>query len=200
MRAVTAFRVGLAGLAACLAAACSHDDLPTAAPGGSTRPATSSPPASPAGTSGPASPTPSGSGSAGGETEGGQPKACTLVSAAEAGAALGRKVGAAKARTLGVFSSCTFVSAGPGPVGTVTVQVLQSAATAGMFDQIVSGQSGGKTVQTVPGVGDKAVLATGVLIFHKGARVVTVFIYTQESPNGLRDNEIALARTIAAKL
>ncbi|HVQ91989.1 MAG TPA: hypothetical protein VMU51_13225 [Mycobacteriales bacterium] len=198
MRAATAFRVGLVGLAACLAAACSHDDLPTAAPSGSPAPASSSP----AGTGGSASPAPStsGSGPAGGETEGGQPKACTLVTTAEAGAALGRKVGAAQARTLGVFSSCTFVTAGPGPVGTVTVQVLQSAATAGMFDQIVSGQSGGKTVQTVPGVGDKAVLATGVLIFHKGARVVTVFIYTQENPNGLRDNEIALAKTIAAKL
>ncbi|MEN3360549.1 MAG: hypothetical protein V7637_4531 [Mycobacteriales bacterium] len=200
MRAVTTSRVWLVGLVALVGwlAACSHDAPPSASSGGSSQPAsggastatTPTPPATSTATSAPA----------GGETGGGQPKACSLVTAAEAGAALGRRVGAAQARTLGVFSSCTFVTKDAGQVGTVTVQVLQSAATAGMFDKIVSGQSGGKSVQTVPGVGDKAVLATGVLIFHKGVRVVTVYIYTQDNPNGLRDAEIALAKKLAAKL
>jgi hypothetical protein len=146
------------------------------------------------------SPTATGSRSAGGETEGGQPKACSLVTGAEAAAALGRPVGAPQDRTLGVFSSCTFTTTGGGRVGTVTVQVLQSAATASVFDQIVTGQSGGKSVQQVPGVGDKAVLATGVLIFHKGARVVTVFVYTQDKPTGLTSAEITLAKKVATRV
>jgi hypothetical protein len=181
----------LIGFAGCLAAACSGSDSPSVSPptGGSTSPVSSSP----------IPPTATNS-SAGGETEGGQPKACSLVTGAEAAAALGRPVGKPQDRTLGVFSSCTFTTNDGGRLGTVTVQALQSAATASVFDQIVTGQSGGKVVQQVPGIGDKAVLATGVLIFHKGARVVTVFVYTQDKPNGITDAEIALAKKIAARV
>jgi hypothetical protein len=198
MRHLTGARPGLAALAALLLAACSHDSTPSAAPtSGGTSAATSTAPNPPAATS---TETGTGTGAPGGETEGSQPKACSVVTAAEAGAAIGRPVGAAQSRTLGVFSSCSFVTTGGGDVGTVSVQVLQSAATAGIFDQIVSGQSGGKAVQTVPGVGDKAVIATGVLIFHKGSRVVTVFIYTQSKKSGLTNAEIALAKKIAARV
>jgi hypothetical protein len=197
LRSASARRAGLIGLAAGLLAACTGTDSPPAAqPGGASTASTSAAPA----TSGPVTPTATGSSTGGGETEGGQPKACSLVTGAEAAAALGRPVGAAQDRTLGVFSSCTFVTSGGGRTGTVTVQVLQSAATANVFDQIVSGQSAGTTVQQVPGVGDKAVLASGVLIFHKGTRVVTVFVYTQDKPNGITAAEIALAKKVAARV
>lgn len=188
--------VGPLALAAGLLAGCTSRDSPAAQPSGpppTTAPATSA-------SSAPATPTATGRPSAGGETEGSQPKACTLVTRADAAAALGRPVGAAQDRLLGVFSSCTFVASGGGGLGTVTVQVLQSAATAGVFDQIITSQSGGQAIQQVPGVGDKAVLATGVLIFHKGSRVVTVFVYTPAKPNGLTDVEIALAKKIAARV
>jgi hypothetical protein len=192
----TVVRLVLTGVVACLLAACSHDLPAPTGPAGGTAPAPST-------TAGGQPPTATGNGKGpgGGETEGAQPKACSVVTAADAGAALGRKVGAPQSRSLGAFTSCTFVTAdGGGDPGTVTVQVLQSAATAGMFDQIVSGQSGGKAVQTVPGVGDKAVVATGVLIFHKGARVVTIFIYTQQNRNGLTSAEIALAKKVATRV
>jgi hypothetical protein len=186
-------RVALVGLAACLLAACTSEDAtPSAQPGGGS---TAAAPA----TSSPATPTASSSTTAGGETEAGAPKACTLVTRAEAGAVLSRPVGAAQDRLLGVFSSCTFVTTDR-PLGTVTVQVLQSAATASVFDQIITSQSGGKAIEQVPGVGDRAVLATGVLIFHKGTRVVTVFVYTQAKPNGITDAEIALAKKIAVRI
>jgi hypothetical protein len=202
MRHLTGVRIGLAALAACLLAACGHDSKPSASPtsggtAGGTATAASTAPNPPAPTS---TETGSGTGVPGGETEGSQPKACSVVTAADAAAAIGRKVGAAQSRTLGAFSSCSFVTTDGGDVGTVSVQVLQSAATAGIFDQIVSGQSGGKAVQTVPGVGDKAVIATGVLIFHKGSRVVTVFIYTQRNKTGLTNAEIALAKKVAARV
>jgi hypothetical protein len=189
----TLARAGLAGLAGCLLAACTGDDSPPVG-----QPPSVSTSAAPTGSS-PVPPTPTSSSTGGGETEGGQPKACALVNGAEAAAALGRPVGAPEDRTLGVFSSCTFVARGGGGTGTVTVQVLQSAATANVFDQIVTSQSGGGAIQQVPGVGDKAVLASGVLIFHKGTRVVTVFVYTQDKPNGITDAEIALAKKIAAR-
>jgi hypothetical protein len=186
-------RAGIGGLV-CLAAlaGCTSKDRPSIGePAATTSAPAATTTAPPSRTTGPPP---------GGETEGGRPKACSLVTGADATAALGRKVGPPQNRTLGVFSSCTFVSTGGGLPGTVTVQVLQSAATASMFDQIVTSQSGGKAVQQVPGVGDKAVLATGVLIFHKGDRVVTVFVYTQDKPGGITDAEIALARKIAARV
>jgi hypothetical protein len=193
LRPASAFRAVLVGLTAGLLAACTSDGSPPVAqPPAATSPTTTA--------SSPAAPSPTGSSSAGSETEGGQPKACTLVTRDEAAAALGRPVGPAQDRLLGVFSSCTFVTSDRGPVGTVTVQVLQSAATASVFDQIITSQSDGKAIQQLPGVGDRAVLATGVLIFHKGSRVVTVFVYTQVKPNGLTDAEVALAKKVAARV
>lgn len=145
-----------------------------------------------------ASPTSTGVPPVGGETSGDQPKACTLVTGVEAATALGRAVGQPDDRVLGRFSSCSFAVAS-GQLATVTVQVLQSPTTVAAFDQVVASQAGAAATRPVAGIGDKAVLAGGVLLFHKGTTVVSVLVYRRDQSNGL-NAEVALAKKIAAKI
>jgi hypothetical protein len=185
---------GLVLLTGLVLAGCTSDEPsgPAAAPAGaSTTPG--------AATSTVASATSTNQPPTGGETDGDQPKACTLVTGAEAAIALGRPVGAPEDRGLGQFSSCSF-AASSGRLATVTVQVLQSSATASVFDRIVRSQSTGGAARPVDGIGDRAVLAAGVLLFHQGSTVVTVLVYRQDQSGGQAAAEIALAKKIAAKL
>jgi hypothetical protein len=160
-------------------------------------------PAGPAATGGgrPAAPattqTPS-AGSPGGETEGAQPRACTLVTAADAKAALGgTDAGPGNSQQLGVYTGCTF-TAGDGSV--VTIQVLRSGATAAAFDQIISSQ-GNNAVHVVPGVGDKAVQVAGILLFHKGTTVVTVLVTGHgRTPAQNAAAEVTLAKQVAGRI
>jgi hypothetical protein len=196
-------RAGLTVLAGVLLAGCSGDHPAT--PGAAGPSASSAAATTPSGTASggavtttAAGPTPTGQPPTGGETTGDQPKACTLVTGVEAATALGRAVGPPDDRVIGRFSSCSFAASG-GRLATVTVQVLQSPATVAAFDRIVASQSGAAATRPVPGVGDKAVLAAGVLLFHKRTTVVSVLIYTGGEANAT-NAEVALAKKIAAKI
>ena len=171
-------------------AGCTSDSEPPApsAPGGAT-------------TSGSAAPTsgaPTSSGTAGGEAEGAQPKACAVVTQAEARSALRQQVGPGKDADLGVFSSCTFTATRGRSA--VTVQVLRSGATASAFDQLVSGQGSGP-IRPVPGVGDKAVQVAGILLFIKGSTVATVLVLGEGATPGANEAaEVILATAIAGRI
>jgi hypothetical protein len=174
-------------------AGCSSDSEPPAAPPSAPAGATTS---SPGG--GPTSSGPTSSGTAGGETEGAQPKACSVVTQAEARAALGQPVGPGKDADLGVFSSCVFTATAGRSA--VTVQVLRNGTTATAFDQLVSGQGGGP-VRQIPGVGDKAVQVAGILLFLKGSTIATVLVLREGTTPGANDAaEVTLATTIAGRI
>lgn len=185
----------LAGVTALALAGCSSDEPsgPAAAP--TTGRSTGSAPTA----TGTPSPTPTNQPPTGGETDGDQPKACSLVTGAEAATALGRPVGPPEDRGLSAFSSCAF-TASSGRPATVTVQVLQSPATASTFDRIVASQPGGSLARPVPSVGDKAVLAAGMLLFRKRGTVVTVLIFSPDQPGRHTAAAITLGRKIAAKV
>jgi len=188
----------LAGLAAGALAGCSGEEPSaqgSAPTGASTGPSTS------ASATGPGVPSPTSTNQppTGGETDGDKPKACSLITGAEAATALGRPVGPPADQGTGASSSCAFTTTGGRPA-TVTVQVLQRAATSGMFDRIVASQPGGDVATPVSGVGDKAVLVTGALLFRKGSTVVTVLVVSQDGPDGHTAATVALGKKIAAKL
>jgi hypothetical protein len=195
MSTVRRIAAGTAAAAALLAGCTGTGNDPAGPPpGGGTG---SAPPSSAPTTGAPTTQTPSG-GAPGGETEGAQPQACTLVTAADAKAALGgTDAGEGKSQQLGVYTGCTFTAA-DGSV--VTVQVLRSGATASAFDQIISGQGNG-AVHVVPGVGDKAVQVASILLFHKGSTVVTVLVTGHgRTPAQNAAAEITLARQVAGRI
>jgi hypothetical protein len=184
--------------AAALLAGCSGNGTDSAGPPASGGGTGSAPPGSAAPTTAASTTqTPSG-GPPGGETEGAQPQACTLVTAADAKAALGgTDAGEGKSQQLGVYTGCTFTAA-DGSV--VTVQVLRSGATANAFDQIISGQGSG-AVHVVPGVGDKAVQVASILLFHKGTTVVTVLVTGRgRTPAQNAAAEVTLAKQVAGRI
>jgi Protein of unknown function (DUF3558) len=182
-------------VAAALLAGCTSNGGDQAGPspsGGSTAAAPTTAPA----TTQTASRPPSG---AGGETEGAQPQACTLVTAEDAKAALGTAVGPGRSQQLGVYTGCTFTAA-DNSGSTATVQVLRSGATASAFDQIISGQ-GNAAVHVVPGIGDKAVQVSSILLFHKGSTVVTVLVVARgKTPAANASAEVTLAKQVAGRI
>jgi len=100
----------------------------------------------------------------------GAPSACALVTASDAGKALG---GSAKgtAKTLGLYRSCTYKS------GRKTLTVLVRQIARADFEKSAKKNPG--PVFPVPGVGDEAFSAGGgstLLVWRKGTEITFTFI------------------------
>ena len=96
---------------------------------------------------------------------------CALVTAADAGKALGATVGRGKAQTLGLYKACTYTK------GRKTLTVLVRQIDRGRFDQ--SAKKNPPPVFPIPGIGDAAYSAGGgaaLLVWKKGTEVAFTFI------------------------
>jgi hypothetical protein len=95
---------------------------------------------------------------------------CALVTADDAGKALGIKVGPGKPRTLGLFKACTYVK------GRKTLTVLVRQIDKGTFEK--SAKKNPPPVFPIPGIGDEAFSAGGgsaLLVWKKGTEVTFSF-------------------------
>ena len=96
---------------------------------------------------------------------------CVLVTADDAGKALGVKVGAGKAQTLGLYKACTYTK------GRRTLTVLVRQIDKSTFE--TSAKKNPPPVFPIPGIGDEAFSAGGgsaLLVWKKGTEVVFTFI------------------------
>ena len=96
---------------------------------------------------------------------------CALVTAADAGKALGATVGRGKAQTLGLYKGCTYTK------GRKTLTVLVRQIDRGTFDK--SAKKNPPPVFPIPGIGDAAYSAGGgaaLLVWKKGTEVTFTFI------------------------
>ena len=96
---------------------------------------------------------------------------CALVTAADAGKALGVTVGRGKAQTLGLYKACTYTK------GRKTLTVLVRQIDRGTFDK--SAKKNPPPVFPIPGIGDAAYSAGGgsaLLVWKKGTEVTFTFI------------------------
>ena len=96
---------------------------------------------------------------------------CALVTAADAGKALGATVGRGKAQTLGLYKGCTYTK------GRKALTVLVRQIDRGTFEK--SAQKNPPPVFPIPGIGDAAYSAGGgsaLLVWKKGTEVTFTFI------------------------
>ena len=96
---------------------------------------------------------------------------CMLITADDAGRALGVKVGAGKAQTLGLYKACTYTK------GRRTLTVLVRPIDKSTFEK--SAKKNPPPVFPIPGIGDEAFSAGGgsaLLVWKKGTEVVFTFI------------------------
>jgi hypothetical protein len=96
---------------------------------------------------------------------------CALVTAADAGKALGTTVGKGKAQTLGLYKACTYVK------GRKTLTVLVRQIDKPTFEK--SAKKNPPPVFPIPGIGDEAFSAGGgsaLLVWKKGTEVTFTFI------------------------
>jgi hypothetical protein len=96
---------------------------------------------------------------------------CTLVTADDAGKALGVKVGRGKPQTLGLFKACTYTR------GRKTLTVLVRQIDRKTFEQ--SAKKNPPPVFPIPGIGDEAFSAgagSALLVWKKGTEVTFTFI------------------------
>jgi hypothetical protein len=96
---------------------------------------------------------------------------CVLVTADDAGKALGAKVGKGKAQTLGLYKSCTYTQ------GRKTLTVLVRQIDKATFEK--SAKKNPPPVFPIPGIGDEAFSAGGgyaLLVWKKGTEVTFTFI------------------------
>jgi hypothetical protein len=101
----------------------------------------------------------------------GSPKPCALVTADDAGKALGVKVGAGKAQTLGLYKACTYTK------GRKTLTVLVRQIDKKAFEK--SAKKNPPPVFPIPGIGDEAFSAGGgsaLLVWKKGTEVTFTFV------------------------
>jgi hypothetical protein len=118
------------------------------------------------------------------------PNACTLVTTAEASAAMGVTSLPGKARPTRHGTSCRYYS--PDHKMNVFVQ------TAEPDDMIGAGQLGGKPIA---GVGDKAVWALGSLYVKKGSNYAQIALYLKPASMQKMDPAvIPLAKTAAGRM
>jgi hypothetical protein len=99
------------------------------------------------------------------------PSPCTLVSADDAGKALGGTAGKGKAQTLGLYRACTYKR------GRRTLTVLVRTIAKPTFEK--SAKKNPPPVFPIPGVGDEAFSAGGgstLLVWQKGTEVTFTFI------------------------
>lgn len=96
---------------------------------------------------------------------------CALVTADDAGKALGVKVGAGKSQTLGLYKACTYTK------GRKTLTVLVRQIDKQTFEK--SAKKNPPPVFPIPGIGDEAFSAGGgaaLLVWKKGTEVTFTFI------------------------
>jgi hypothetical protein len=96
---------------------------------------------------------------------------CTLVTADDAGKALGIKVGTGKAQTLGLYKACTYTK------GRKTLTVLVRQINKATFEK--SAKKNPPPVFPIPGIGDEAFSAGGgsaLLVWKKGTELTFTFI------------------------
>jgi hypothetical protein len=118
------------------------------------------------------------------------PNACTLVTTAEASAAMGVASLPGKARPTRHGTSCRWYS--PDHKMNVFVQTI------GPGDMISAGQAGGKAV---PGIGDRAVWAYGSLFVQKGGNYAQIALYLKPASMEKMDPAvIPLAKTAAGRM
>jgi hypothetical protein len=101
----------------------------------------------------------------------GTPSPCALVTAADAGKALGVTIGRGKAQTLGLYKACTYTK------GRKTLTVLVRQIDRGTFEK--SAKKNPPPVFPIPGIGDAAYSAGGgsaLLVWKKGTEVTFAFI------------------------
>ena len=118
------------------------------------------------------------------------PNACTLITAAEASAAMGVTSLPGKARPTRKGSSCRYYS--PDHKMNVFVQTVGATDIAG------AGQLGGKAV---PGVGDQAIWAMGSLFLRKGGQFAQIGLYL--SPKSMEHMDpavVTLGKTAASRM
>jgi hypothetical protein len=95
---------------------------------------------------------------------------CGLVTADDAGKALGVKVGPGKAQTRGLYRACTYAR------GRKTLTVLVRKIDRGTFEK--SARKNPPPVFPIPGIGDAAYSAGGgsaLLVWKKGTEVTFTF-------------------------
>jgi hypothetical protein len=98
------------------------------------------------------------------------PSPCTLVTADDAGKALGGKTAKGKAQTLGLYKACTYTR------GRRTVTVLVRQIAKATFEK--SAKKNPPPVFPIPGVGDEAFSTGGgssLLVWQKGTEVTFTF-------------------------
>lgn len=96
---------------------------------------------------------------------------CTLVTADDAGKALGVKVGTGKAQTLGLYKACTYAK------GRKTLTVLVRQIDKKTFER--SAKKNPPPVFPIPGIGDEAFSAGGgsaLLVWKQGTEVTFTFV------------------------
>ena len=96
---------------------------------------------------------------------------CALVTADDAGKALGVKVGTGKSGTLGLYKACTYTK------GRKTLTVLVRKIDKGTFEK--SAKKNPPPVFPIPGIGDSAFSAGGgaaLLVWKNGTEVTFAFI------------------------
>ncbi len=96
---------------------------------------------------------------------------CALVTADDAAKALGSKVGAGKAQTLGLYKSCTYKSGRK----TLTFQMRQIAKA----DFEKSAKKNPPPVFPIPGIGQEAFSVGGgaaLLVWQKGTELTFLFV------------------------
>jgi hypothetical protein len=102
---------------------------------------------------------------------GGSTGPCALVTADDAGKALGVKVGTGKSQTLGLYKACTYTK------GRRTLTVLVRKIDKGTFEK--SAKKNPPPVFPIPGIGDEAFSAGGgsaLLVWKKGTEVTFTFV------------------------
>jgi len=96
---------------------------------------------------------------------------CTLVTADDAGKALGVKVGTGTAQTLGLYKACTYAK------GRKTLTVLVRQIDKKTFEK--SAKKNPPPVFPIPGIGDEAFSAGGgsaLLVWKQGTEVTFTFV------------------------
>jgi hypothetical protein len=96
---------------------------------------------------------------------------CALVTADDAGKALGTKVGRGKAQTVGLYRSCTYVK------GRKALRVLVRQIDKRTFEK--SAKKNPPPVFPIPGIGDEAFSAgagTALLVWKSGTEVTFMFV------------------------
>jgi hypothetical protein len=102
---------------------------------------------------------------------GGSTSPCALVTADDAGKALGVKVGTGRSQTLGLYKACTYTK------GRKTLTVLVRKIDKAAFEK--SAKKNPPPVFPIPGIGDEAFSAgagSALLVWKKGTEVTFTFV------------------------